>query len=153
LEKSRPILAAELDQVAWGFFENETGEFKKRVGFGGCLELLDEALDTAWLGDEFELPPLEVGNARGLAGWLALLAGTTPAVFAEGRFFSTLAVGLFAAMALGFVAIISAVWTMQALGFGRFSAMAKIRVIAVIRATLVLSSPSALLGKARELFR
>ena len=56
-------------------------------------------------------------------------------------------------MALGFVAIIPAVRTMQALGFGRFSAVAKIGVIAVIRPALILSSPATILGKAREFVR
>lgn len=61
--------------------------------------------------------------------------------------------GSFAALALGFVAIVTAVRTMETLGFGRFSAVAKIGILAEICIPFVLPRAPALLGKPREFFR
>ena len=58
-EKLRPRDAFETHPVAGGFFQHESREIEKRVGFGVRLDLLDEALDSALLGEETNFPAFQ----------------------------------------------------------------------------------------------
>jgi hypothetical protein len=81
---------------------------------------------------------LEFGNGAGLLGGGTLRAASAVSVFAEGRFFSSVSLGLVTLGTSGFVAMVTAVWTMRTLIFGRFTAMAKIGILTEIRKALVL---------------
>jgi hypothetical protein len=62
-------------------------------------------------------------------------------------------VGFFSARALGLVAMISSVWSVETLGLGRLAAMARVRIITIIGKTLISAAPWAIIGKSCELLR
>jgi hypothetical protein len=82
---------------------------------------------------------LEFGNGAGLLGGGSLGAASAVSVFAEGRFFSSVSLGLVTLGTSGFVAMVTAWWTVGALGLGRFAAMAKIRFVPVVGEAVVLA--------------
>ena len=58
-EKSWTRLASELNEVARGLFQNQSGKFKKTIRLRCGFDLFGKALNSAWLGNKFNLPAFE----------------------------------------------------------------------------------------------
>jgi len=90
---------------------------------------------------------LNLGNAVNRLGRRSVGTGTARPILAEWRLFSKRAGRPVAAWALGFVAMISAVRTVDALALGGLAAMARVGVVAIICETIVPATSCTILGK------
>ena len=83
LGRGRPFFLGELHGIALGLLQNQEGDFEKRVGAAGDLDLAGQQLDAAFLGDEGDTQFGQRGERLGiLAGLVAPIvpAGAAAAV-------------------------------------------------------------------------